>query len=67
MLGKLGIQPEVENIGKYKSFGDMIKNSAMSEAQREEMTDMMDQAVQRFTGMVARFRKKISPDCAAGA
>jgi protease-4 len=56
MFNKFGIDPEVENIGKYKSFGDMLKRNSMSDAQREVMNNMLDKAVASFTAMVQRFR-----------
>ena len=56
MFNKFGIDPEVENIGKYKSFGDMLKRNSMSDAQREVMNDLLDKTVASFTAMVQRFR-----------
>ncbi|MFQ5707593.1 MAG: signal peptide peptidase SppA [bacterium] len=50
-LNKLGIQPEVENIGKYKSAGDVFKRDSMSAAQREAtdalLTDIYDEFLDR--------------------
>jgi protease-4 len=56
MFNKFGIDPEVENIGKYKSFGDMLKRSTMSDAQREVMNDMLDKTVADFTAMIQQYR-----------
>ncbi|HOB53201.1 MAG TPA: signal peptide peptidase SppA [Acidobacteriota bacterium] len=56
-LNKFGIDPEVENIGKYKSAGDMLKRNSASDAQREVMNNMLDKTVASFNGMVARYRK----------
>mgnify|MGYP001766665558 CR=1 FL=1 len=57
MFNKFGIEPEVENIGKYKSAGDMLKLSAMSEAQREVMNVMLDQRLAQFQTMVEKYRQ----------
>jgi protease-4 len=56
-LNKFGIEPEVENIGKYKSAGDMLKRNSASDAQREVMNNILDKTVAAFAGMVTRFRK----------
>jgi hypothetical protein len=42
VLEKIGVQPEVERIGKYKSAGDLISRKDMSEANREMLTALLD-------------------------
>lgn len=56
MFNKIGIEPEVENIGKYKSAGDMLKRNSMSDAHREEMNALLDSVMDDFTRRVSRFR-----------
>jgi len=57
MFNKFGIEPEVENIGKYKSYGDMLKLSTMTEAQREVMNVMLDERLASFQAMVEKYRQ----------
>jgi len=35
VLDKVGVEPQVQRIGKYKSFGDSINRTDFSDAQRE--------------------------------
>ena len=37
MLDKVGVEPQVQRYGKYKSAGDQLLRSDMSEAQREQL------------------------------
>lgn len=62
MFEKIGVEPEVENIGKYKSFGDMLKRNSMSDAEREVANSMLDETVSLFSGMVSHFRKGFTPE-----
>src|ERR1035438_5430110 len=41
-LDKLGVDIEVEHVGKYKDFGDMFTRSDMSPETREVMTSVVD-------------------------
>ncbi|PXF42068.1 Serine protease SPPA, chloroplastic [Gracilariopsis chorda] len=41
VLDKIGIQPQVERIGKYKSAGDSIARTDMSSAQREVINALL--------------------------
>lgn len=42
VLEKVGVEPEVQRIGKYKSIGDLISRKDMSEANREMLTALLD-------------------------
>lgn len=42
VLEKVGVEPQYERIGKYKSFGDTITRKDMSEANREMLTALLD-------------------------
>lgn len=57
MFDKLGVQPEVVNIGKYKSSGEMLKNYKMSDARREEMESLLRQTHDQFIDTVVKSRK----------
>lgn len=41
---KIGIEPQVQRIGKYKSFGDTINRYNISEAQREVVSSLIMEA-----------------------
>lgn len=42
MLEKVGVEPQVQAIGKYKSLGDQISRKNMSEPNREMLTALLD-------------------------
>jgi ClpP class serine protease len=44
VLDKIGIEPQVERIGKYKSFGDQLNRYNISEAQREVVSSLLMEA-----------------------
>ncbi|RMH69307.1 MAG: signal peptide peptidase SppA [Gemmatimonadetes bacterium] len=52
-LNKIGIQPEVERVGKYKSAADTFNRETMSDAQREVLNSILDEFYERFTAAVA--------------
>lgn len=37
VLDKVGVEPQIERIGKFKSAGDQLLRSTMSTAQREQL------------------------------
>lgn len=57
-LAKLGIQADLEQIGKYKNFADQFKDDKMSDAFREATTSMLDSIYGHFLETVAVARKK---------
>ncbi len=64
-LDKLGIEPEVLQIGKYKNAPDQYTRKAMSDAHREVMDSILDSYFARFTGAIAEARKKSPEDVKA--
>jgi protease IV len=60
-LDKLGIYPEIYQIGKYKSVGDMFTQKEMTEAHREFMNSLLDDLYGRFVDGLAKSRNK-SPE-----
>jgi protease-4 len=60
-LDKLGIYPEIYQIGKYKSAGDMFTQKEMTEAHREYVNSLLDDLFNRFVNTIAQTRKK-TPD-----
>jgi len=64
-LDKLGIEPEVIKIGKYKSAPDQFTEKEMSDAQREVINAILDEYFGRFTGGIAADRGKSVEDVKA--
>ena len=57
-LDKLGIYPDIYQIGKYKSAGDMFTQKQMTEAHREYINSMLDDLYSRYINTIAQARKK---------
>ncbi len=60
-LDKLGIYPDIYQIGKYKSAGDMFTQKQMTDAHREYINSMLDDLFTRYVNAIAQARKK-TPD-----
>ncbi len=56
MLGKVGIQADLEHTGDYKNFSDQFTENQMSNAFREATTSMLDAAYGNFIETVAMAR-----------
>jgi len=56
-LDKLGVEMEVEHVGKYKDAGDMLTRTTMSEETKESMNAILDTLFPRFCEVVAQSRK----------
>ena len=61
-LDKLGIYPDVYQIGKYKSAGDMFTQKEMTPAHREFMNSLLDDLFGRYVEGIAKGRKKSTDD-----
>lgn len=64
-LDKLGVEPEVIAIGKYKNAPDQFTRKEMSEAHSEVMNAIIDEYYQRFINGIAESRKKAPEDVKA--
>jgi protease-4 len=60
-LDKLGIYPDIYQIGKYKSAGDMFTQKQMTDAHREYINSMLDDLYGRYVNAIAQARHK-TPD-----
>lgn len=58
VLEKVGIEPQVKRIGKYKSAGDQLLLRDMSEPQREQLTALLEDIYEGFTSTIAKDRNK---------
>jgi len=61
-LNKLGIYPDVYQIGKYKSAGDMLTQKEMTEAHREYINSLLDDLYGRYVEGIAKGRSKSADD-----
>ena len=60
-LDKLGIYPDIYQIGKYKSAGDMFTQKEMTEAHRQYINELLDDLYGRYKNAIAQARHK-SPE-----
>src|SRR5215212_2056362 len=57
-LGKLGIYPDIFQIGKYKSAGDTFTQKQMTDAHREYINPMLDDLFSHYVNAIAQARHK---------
>src|SRR2546421_3782782 len=57
-LDKLGVYPDVYQIGKYKSAGDTFTQKQMTDAHREYINSMLDDLYGRYLEGIAKARNK---------
>src|ERR1044072_7247159 len=60
-LDKLGIYPDIYQIGKYKTAGDMFTQKQMTEAHRQYINEMLDDLYGRYVNTIAQTRHR-TPD-----
>jgi protease IV len=60
-LDKIGVQVEVEHVGRYKDAGDVYTRTSMTPETREVLNSVLDVLFGRLVGTVATARKK-TPD-----
>jgi protease IV len=60
-LDKLGIYPDIYQIGKYKSAGDMFTQKKMTDAHREYINELLNDLFDRYVNAIAQARHK-TPD-----
>src|SRR5256714_8085678 len=61
-LDKLGVYPDVYQIGKYKSAGDMFTQKQMTDAHREYINSLLDDLYGRLVDAIAQGRNKSADD-----
>ncbi|HKC66478.1 MAG TPA: signal peptide peptidase SppA [Pyrinomonadaceae bacterium] len=64
-LDKLGVYPDVFQIGKYKNAPDEFTRKNMSDAHREVVNSILDDIFNRFVNTIAETRKKSVDDVRA--
>ena len=58
ILGKIGVQADLEHIGRYKNFSDQFTDNHMSDAFREATSSMLDSIYGNFISTVAAARHR---------
>ncbi|XP_017242541.1 serine protease SPPA, chloroplastic isoform X2 [Daucus carota subsp. sativus] len=58
VLEKVGIEPQVQRIGKYKSAGDQLTRKSISEPNREMLTALLDNINGHWLDKVSRMKGK---------
>lgn len=60
-LDKLGIYPDIYQIGKYKTAADMFTQKQMTDAHRQYINELLDDLYGRYVNTIAQARNK-TPD-----
>ncbi|MBT3231615.1 MAG: signal peptide peptidase SppA [Calditrichaeota bacterium] len=61
-LDWIGVEPQLEHIGKYKSYSDMMTRDNMSDAQAEATNAILDDIYEVFVNAIADGRGKSAAD-----
>ena len=61
-LDKLGIYPDIHQIGKYKTAGDMFTQKEMTKDHRDYINSLLDDLYGRYVDEIAKGRGKSSED-----
>src|SRR4030088_2022682 len=64
-LDKLGIYPDIYQIGKYKSVGDMFTKKEMTKEHREYVNSLLDDLFNRYLEAIGKARGKSTDDMKA--
>jgi hypothetical protein len=60
VFDKIGVEPQVQRIGKYKSFGDSFNRTSIAEAQREVISSLLTEASSHWLKRIAeRFERPV--------
>src|SRR5437667_9155803 len=64
-LDKLGIYPDIYQIGKYKTAADIFTQKQMTDAHREYINSLLDDLYGRYLEAIAKARKKSTDEVIA--
>jgi protease-4 len=65
IFDKIGIEPQVQRIGKYKSFGDSFNRTSLSDAQREVISSLLMESSEYWAASVADKLNKTAAEITA--
>ena len=57
---KIGVEPQVVRIGKYKSYGDRIARKNMSEENREMLTKVLDNIYWNWVDKISQAKGEVT-------
>ena len=60
VLEKVGVEPQVHRIGKYKSAADQLIRKNMSEENREVLTALLDQVYANWVDKVSQAKGEVT-------
>ncbi|KAK1407392.1 hypothetical protein QVD17_39007 [Tagetes erecta] len=58
VLEKVGVEPQVQRIGKYKSAGDQLIRKDISEENREVLTTLLDNIYENWVDKISQAKEK---------
>jgi len=61
-LDKLGIYPDIFQIGKYKTAGDMFTQKKMTDAHKQYIDELLDDLYGRYINAIAQARHKTADE-----
>src|SRR6267142_11041 len=64
-LDKLGIYPDIYQIGKYKTIGDMFTKKEMTPEHRQYVNELLDDLFNRYVEAIGKARGKSTDDVKA--
>jgi protease-4 len=64
-LDKVGVQVQVDHIGRYKDAGDIFTKTGMSPETREVLNQVLDQIYDNFCSVIGQARHKTTDDLKA--
>lgn len=59
VLEKVGVQPQVQRIGKYKSAGDQLTRKNISEENREVLTTLLDNIYGNWVDKISQAKGEV--------
>ncbi|KAF3331460.1 Serine protease SPPA [Carex littledalei] len=62
LLEKIGVEPEIQRIGKYKSAGDQLARKTISEEVKEMLTALLDNTYENWLDVISSARGKSRED-----
>jgi protease-4 len=60
VLEKVGVQPEIQRIGRYKSAGDQLARKSMSNEVREMLAALLDNIYGNWLDTVSSIRGNLN-------
>ncbi|RYH31791.1 S49 family peptidase [archaeon] len=62
VLDKVGIEPQVQRLGKYKSYGDILNSTSMSQEQREVVSSLLSETARYWVQVLSQTSNITKPE-----